>query len=360
MYCTSINTNAKSLQVLFLPQLLDRILFFQTAFRQNYSANWLSCCSMSIPDPHFSSAFPSEVYKKRWEFVPLLMLDQTCSTVTSWKDRYHFQRHGQDEIGWEHKRKPPGLTNNPSHARSVPCLSSAFWILFSSSKYQSHVKCKPDLVLKTLNNSTFLSQEYHFCQGFEISVEGEEASSNVCSMVERAGTGSRLIHQRGCKLWTAMMLRYVQRVCHRSDRWWPWNFESDIEIIVEINLINLCAKLCSTYWRFAHPLVLPCIFPTKNHQDFLRPKTFWIFLWRRAKKPGHSVTEIEGFLKPPFPFPFPFLSIMHPGILSIKISPIIHDIHGFTGKWPKVFFWKVRILLEISSFFTEPGVWEEG
>ena len=142
MYCTSINTNAKSLQVLFLPQLLDRILFFQTAFRQNYSANWLSwlsCCSMSIPDPHFSSAFPSEVYKKRWEFVPLLMLDQTCSTVTSWKNRYHFQRHGQDEIGWEHKRKPPDLTNNPSHARSVPCLRIALWFLFSSSKYQSHV-----------------------------------------------------------------------------------------------------------------------------------------------------------------------------------------------------------------------------
>lgn len=163
--------------------------------------------AVCLPDPHFSSAFPSEVYKKRWEFVPLLMLDQTCSTATSWKNRYHFQRHGQDEIGWEHKRKPPDLTNNPSHARSVPCLSSAFWILFSSSKYQSHVKCKPDLVLKTLNNSTFLSQEYHFCQGFEISVEGEEASSNVCSMVERAGTGSRLIHQRGCKLWTAMMFK---------------------------------------------------------------------------------------------------------------------------------------------------------
>ena len=68
-------------------------------------------------------------------------------------------------------------------------------------------------MLKTLNNSTFLSQEYQFCQGFEISVEGEEASSNVCSMVERAGTGSRLIHQRGCKLWTAMMLRYMSREC---------------------------------------------------------------------------------------------------------------------------------------------------
>lgn len=180
MYCTSINRNAKSLQVLFLPQLLDRILFSRLPFAK-ITVQIDLAVAVCLPGPYFSSSFPSEVYKKRWEFVPLLMLDQTCST-------------GQDEIGWEHKRKPD-LRNNPSHARSVPCLSIAFWFVFKL-KVSKSCKCKPDLVLKTLNNSTFLSQEYPFCQGFEIQVEGEEASSNVCSMVERAGTGSRLIHQR--------------------------------------------------------------------------------------------------------------------------------------------------------------------
>ena len=135
---------------------------------------------------------------------------------------------------------------------------------------------------------------------------------------------------------------YVQRVCHRSDRWWPWNFKSDIEIIVEI---NLCAKLCSTYWRFAHPLLLPCIFPTKNHQDVFEAKDFLdIPLTPRKEAWSASYDSLSqchgdwGFLEASISIPIPIpirLSIMHPGILSIKISPIIH---GFSGKWPKVFF----------------------
>lgn len=133
--------------------------------------------------------------------------------------------------------------------------------------------------------------------------------------------------------------RYVQRVCHRSDRWWPWNFESDIEIIVEI---NLCAKICSTYWRFAHPLLLPCIFPTKNHQDVFEAKDFLDIpltprkeAWSASYDSLSQCHELRVSWSLHFPFPFPFLSIMHPGILSIKISPIIH---GFSGKWPKMFF----------------------
>ena len=74
-------------------------------------------------------------------------------------------------------------------------------------------------------------------------------------------------------------------------------------------------------------------FQLKITKMFLRPKTFWIFLWRRAKKPGQQVT---------IPFPFPFLSIMHPGILSIKISPIIH---GFSGKLTKGVFLEGKDLI---------------